>query len=53
MRTRSTVEELEWRCGSLGRRAGFGLHEDGGGQEKVEGDIPVPQRPSGYGCDLT
>ena len=30
-----------------------GLHEDGGGQEEVEGDIPVPQRPSGYGCDLT
>ena len=50
---RSTTEELERRCGSLGRRAGVGLHEDGGRQEEVEGDVPVPQRLSGCGCDLT
>ena len=49
---RSTAEELEQRCGSLGWRAGVGLHEDGRGQEEVEEDIPVPQQPLGYGCDL-
>ena len=41
-KTRSTAEELQRRCGSLGRGAGVGLYEDSGGQEEVEGDIPVP-----------
>ena len=52
-RTRSPMEKLAGGRQNMDKETGDGLRTDGEGQGLMEKDIQVPQRPTGYGCDLT
>ena len=47
------MEKLGGRRQNMDKGTGDGLRTDGEGQGLMEKDIPEPQRPTGYGCDLT